>query len=507
MVDDIANYAINNGITINSATIVNPTTVQLTTSAFTLGTTYTLQSVNPSQTVNFIFGAATYADLFDSASYSNNDGSNNWAGTWIENQEQGGGGGPLAGNITISGSQLRMDDRPNTNGEPNLYREVDLSGFTSATLTFDYQTSANLENSDRFDIDISGNGGASYTTVQTFSNDANGTLTVDLTPFIASNTRIRFLVENNYGGPNEAMFIDNVQIVAIPDASACMANVDHYSITHSTQGVTCQAEPITVTAHDASDVAVSPSASTTITLSTSIANDGWALNSGNGTFIPPNQYTFDGTETSVIFWLTKTTATIAPHIDIDVSDGSASDLDDGGSEDSPISFADSGFRFYADTVYDAIGTQVAGKASDIAPGSQTLTIQSVITDTNTGACAAGITGQQTVQMAFECVDPSSCKTANGVTIVDAVSAISSTAGDNPLGSSSNTNDVELTFDSNGIATWTMTYFDAGEIQFVVRPFGFDVPISDLVTLRSSLSRQVLVRLLLVPAGLCHLTST
>jgi len=497
VVDDITNYSINNGITINTATIVNPTTVQLTTSAFTLGTTYTLQSVNPAQNVNFIFGAATFADLFDVTAYSNNDGSINWTGTWIENQEQGGGGGPLAGNITITGGELRMDDRPNTNGEPNLYREVDLSGFTSATLTFDYRTPGNLENPDRFDIDISGNGGASYTTVQTFSNDATGTLNVDLTPFLASNTRIRFLVENNYGGPGEAMFIDNVQIVAIPDASACLAAVDHYSITHSGQGVTCEAEPITITAHDASDVAVSPSSSTTITLSTSIFNDGWALNSGNGTFTSPNQYTFDGTETSVVFWLTKTT--VATGMDIDVTDGTATDQDGDIVEDIDIDFLDTGFRFYADNAVSDIGVQIAGKESDIAPGSQTLEIRAVETNLNTRACEARIpAGQHTIQMGFECIDPTTCKTNNGVTISDINGGAGGTLADNPQGAPiADFNNVELTFNNNGEATWTMNYQDVGEIRlhasYLLPASGAD-PAFTLTGSSNSFTT--------VPAGLC-----
>ena len=494
IVDDIANYAINNGITINSATLVNSTTVQLTTSGFTTGTTYTLQSTNPNQTINFIFGASTFADLFDITAYNNNDGSDSWAGTWIEDQDPG-GGSPTTGNITITGGTLRFDDRPNTGDEPNLSREVDLSGFTSATLTFDYRTSNNLENSDRFDIDISSNGGASYTTVQTFNNDVIGNFNFDLTPYISSNTRIRFVVENNYGGPNEAMFIDNVQIIAIPDASACLANVDHYAITHSEQGITCEAEPVTITAHDASDMAVAPSASTTITLSTSIANDGWSLQSGGGTFTPPDQYTFDGTESSVVFWLTKITA--AAGMDIDVTDGTATDQDGDPVEDSSIDFSDSGFRFNAD-VNNLIGTQIAGKSSNVAPGAQTLTLRSVVTNTDTGACEARITGQQTVQMGFECVNPTTCKTANGVTVIDSViGGPGDTLADNPQGSSANSNGVDLTFDAFGVATWTMNYLDAGQIRLHA---SYLVPASGpdpAVTLTGASNPFVVV-----PAGLC-----
>ena len=117
---------------------------------------------------------------------TNNDGSDNFSGNWQENQEAGGGSGPGSGNITITSGALRMDDRPNTGGEPNLSRELDLSAFTAATLSFDYQTSGNLENSDRFDVSVSSNGGTSYTVLQTFSNDGSGTVNYNLTPYLAT---------------------------------------------------------------------------------------------------------------------------------------------------------------------------------------------------------------------------------------------------------------------------------------------------------------------------------
>ena len=237
---------------------------------------------------------------------------------------------------------------------------------------------------------------------------------------------------------------------------------DHYAITHSGQGITCEAEPITITAHDASDVAVAPSSSTTITLSTSIANDGWSLQTGNGTFTPPNQYTFDGVETSVVFWLTKTT--VATGMDIDVTDGSATDQDGDLVEDIDINFVDAGFRFYAD-VNSLIGTQIAGKSSGIAPGAQSLKLKSVITNTTTGACDARITGPQIVQMGFECINPTTCKTNNGVTIIDSViGGPGDTLADNPQGSSANLSPVDLTFDASGEATWTLNYLDAGQIR-------------------------------------------
>lgn len=271
-----------------------------------------------------------------------------------------------------------------------------------------------------------------------------------------------------------------------------VSSVDHYAISHSGVAVTCEAETVTVTGHDASEAAVAPSASTTITLSTSIAVDGWALKSGNGTFSAPNQYTFDGTETAVEFWLTQTTATTAPHIDIDVSDGTANDL-----ESPALEFRDTAFRFYADGSNNSIGPQIAGKPSSTDPGSQTLTLRAVQTNTDTGACEARITGQQAVPMAYECINPTTCKINNGVTVIDSViGGAGNPLVGNPQGGPISYGDVDLTFDGTGKATWSMTYLDAGQLklhaelvipasgddpeitlagasnQFVVRPFAF-----------------------------------
>ncbi|NNE62643.1 MAG: hypothetical protein HKN34_01045, partial [Gammaproteobacteria bacterium] len=122
-----------------------------------------------------------------------------------------------------------------------------------------------------------------------------------------------------WGGPTSAAALPTEG--ASNDGTSLPA-LDHYAISHAGTGVTCEAESVSIIAHDSLHNAVAPSSSTTIALSTTVANDGWALKTGSGIFTPPNQYTFDGNETAVEFWLTKLTAAI---IDIDVSDGTATD--------------------------------------------------------------------------------------------------------------------------------------------------------------------------------------
>jgi hypothetical protein len=305
-----------------------------------------------------------------------------------------------------------------------------------------------------------------------------------------------FFVRIASGSPGLATIENHVGTVTVTGPST--PPVDHYAISHSGQGVTCEAEPITITAHDASDNPVAPASGTTITLSTSIANDGWALRSGGGTFNSP-QYTFDGIETAVELWLTKTTATAAPHMDIDVDDGTVTDLDDGGSEDPALAFSDTGFRFYANGSHNSIGTQIAGKLSDSVV--EDLSLRAVRTNTNTMACEGRVTGDQVVLMSFECIDPDECESPAGVTITDADSTVDpggdtlreNNAGASPLLYS----DVDLFFDATGTSDWVMNYQDAGRIRLHAV---LDIPAvgEDPADTLAGTSNTFTV----VPAGLC-----
>jgi hypothetical protein len=291
--------------------------------------------------------------------------------------------------------------------------------------------------------------------------------------------------------------------------------LDHYAISHSGTGITCEAESVTITAHDATDAATAPSNTTTITLSTTSTNgssESWALNSGNGTFTAPNHYTFDGIESSVSFWYAQTS--VETGIDIDVDDGVATDIDDGNNtngknaEDPSISFSDAGFRFYYDnagTPTQGISTQIGGKPSSTTPGNA-LILRAIETNSDTGACAAGITGTQTVKLAYECVNPASCAASNELKLLGNATyndATATTIERNDLASSPLTySNVSLSFDASGSADISFLYNNVGALNlyaettltadagttpptnattlsgssgnFIVRPFGYNV---------------------------------
>ena len=92
---------------------------------------------------------------------------------------------------------------------------------------------------------------------------------------------------------------------------------------------------------------------------------------------------------------------------------------------------------------DALGTQIAGKNSSVAPGAQRWSIRAVETNTDTGVCQSRLTGAQTVEFGFECSDPSTCA-AGQTALIDGV-----VVPGNAFGSVSRFNPVTLTFDANG----------------------------------------------------------
>ena len=152
-----------------------------------------------------LLATETVRENFDTASYTNNDGTQSWSTGWVETDD--GGGGASGGEIYVDGTDLRI--RVRTDGD-NIYREADLSGATAATLTFDV-TDNRLVNSDILRLQVSNDGGGNWVTLKDFTTaDPNvSSESFDITGSIAANTRVRFLV---VGDGDDRIHIDNVQI-------------------------------------------------------------------------------------------------------------------------------------------------------------------------------------------------------------------------------------------------------------------------------------------------------
>jgi hypothetical protein len=160
----------------------------------------------------------TLRDDFDVESWSNNDGSLNWKTPWQEQDDAG--AGPASGKLSISKGQLIMVGPPGAQGdEPVLARAADLGAFGRALLRFDFSTSRNVETvSDDIVVEVSTDGGSNWIQIGFFAHvggNASGSREYDITPFISSDTRIRFRVAEGYDGARESFSIEFVEITAL----------------------------------------------------------------------------------------------------------------------------------------------------------------------------------------------------------------------------------------------------------------------------------------------------
>ncbi len=304
-------------------------------------------------------------------------------------------------------------------------------------------------------------------------------------------------------------------VAAINNSTTCTTptSVDHYAISYplGNPGVTCEALAVRVTAHEAAPAHSSmvPTTGTVLTLTTGGGVSTISLKQGLNPSSFGNlgggaaKYTFDGTEEFVEFWLTKTVPSTAPHVDIDVSDGIATDVDGDVTEDVNAQFQDAVFRFFVGPVGESIGTQISAKESSAAPGSQLIQLRSVRTNTTTGACEAGLTDGQTIEMAFECSNPSTCQVGKRVQINNVSDLSPGNVGGSTINKTNgNFSPVTLDFGTTGTATFSFDYDDAGQVRlharelvvgpgpdpnfilfgssnlFVVKPAGFCVETTD-----------------------------
>ena len=148
----------------------------------------------------------TFADNFDTSDYDRQDGNTYWATDWIESDDSN--LGPTSQYIRIQSQQLYMYYL----WTEDIRRTANLTGATSATLSFDYTTN-DLGGTRRLGVYISSTGGAPYTQIGTLSG--NGTFTQDISAYISANTVIRFAKSNANWDSNHNASIDNVLISAV----------------------------------------------------------------------------------------------------------------------------------------------------------------------------------------------------------------------------------------------------------------------------------------------------
>jgi hypothetical protein len=152
-----------------------------------------------------VYGQDTFADDFQSGTYTANTGNLNFSTGWTEANETT---NPNGGRIQINTGQLRFTELDNR----TIERTLDLSTAISATLTFNYTLVSGNES-----IALQLHDGSSYTTVQTLSGST--TVNYDLNPAqLTSSAGIRFISASGGWGGSETATIDNILFtVQFPD--------------------------------------------------------------------------------------------------------------------------------------------------------------------------------------------------------------------------------------------------------------------------------------------------
>ena len=132
--------------------------------------TYTNYVPN-STTINSV---QSVRDEFSTVSYANNDGTQNWTGSWTETGDNP-NGSPSTGHALVSSGALRLNNNASNAGTLRVERELNLATATSATLGFNYALVGTTEAADQVVLEVSNNGGSTWTTVQTYAGpDAAG---------------------------------------------------------------------------------------------------------------------------------------------------------------------------------------------------------------------------------------------------------------------------------------------------------------------------------------------
>jgi MSHA biogenesis protein MshQ len=249
-----------------------------------------------------------------------------------------------------------------------------------------------------------------------------------------------------------------------------IAGPDHFQISHGGTGVTCTASAVTLSAHNA-DHSVFSGYTGTATLSTSVGRGDWTLVTGSGTLANGTAndgaatYTFGASDNGTVTLGFQDTT--AETLSLNAADGGLSET--GGSasaatDDPSITFATTGFEFRANGVANAIGTQIAGKSSATAPGAQSLQIRAIRSSDSSTACVAALQGSRTVQFGYECVSPASCSASS----MSLNGGSSTTIAGNPSGSVGSYTNTTMTFDGSGLASFNVTWNDAGSARLYAR---------------------------------------
>ena len=151
-----------------------------------------------------------------------------WAGNWVEDSQND---WFTSSQRSTDGSYSAEIDGRASNATLTTSTPIDLSGYGSAELTFDWLIESGFDGGEYLSLDLSTDGGASWQTdVRRLDGnvDAENTWhseTVDLSSYTTSQLLVRF--RSKVSRSNEDANVDNVKITAVPDAPAFPPSIDY----------------------------------------------------------------------------------------------------------------------------------------------------------------------------------------------------------------------------------------------------------------------------------------
>ena len=240
----------------------------------------------------------SFRDTFRVISFSGNDGTQNWSGSW---QESGENDGPTSGALRVtssdrcSGSCLRIGSDGGSIEGRGVHRVANLTDAVSATLSLRYRRETQGQTTGSVAVQVSRNGGASWNTLQTISLAGaknSATVTFDISAYIASSTAVRFVGSGSL--VTGYLHIDDVEVSAdiiVPPTTTTTA---------ASPSTTTTVSPTTTTAPSGSTTTttfVSDSTSTTTSIVGATTTTPTAVGGSTATS-SPSTTTTDGHETT-----------------------------------------------------------------------------------------------------------------------------------------------------------------------------------------------------------------
>ncbi|NER09186.1 Carboxypeptidase regulatory-like domain-containing protein [Muriicola jejuensis] len=145
---------------------------------------------------SLLFGQDTFWDNFNTASYSNNNGTLSFSADWVDNED----GDFNNGRIQINSNQLRFE---NMDGA-EISRTLDMTGGTGVTLTMSYNRTSGNE---RIAVQLWNGTGWNEVAVLNGTGTVNYSLAANE---ISANSEIRFVTDSGGWSNGEIIFVDNV---------------------------------------------------------------------------------------------------------------------------------------------------------------------------------------------------------------------------------------------------------------------------------------------------------